>query len=177
MDFAYVMGSTPHLSPVLRKARRLGYLEPDDLLRLAGIRGCLHYSSPEMLSEAIQDCGQTHFSNEELVVALVSGSMEGDARHVRVAAQLLGAQGVDTAKVARLAKMERCVPIIRYIAESGQREDAERKAFWKSLLALLPETPPIPEGRMPHPSRFMSQPGWSPPSRPPRRASWLRAHA
>jgi hypothetical protein len=116
------------------------------------------------------------FSNEELAVALVSGSLEGDARHVRVAAQLLGAPGLSAAKVARLARMERCVPIIHYIAEAGARENPDNSSFWSSLLEQLPASPPIPEGRMPHPSRFMSQPGWSPPSRPVRRASWLRAH-
>jgi hypothetical protein len=119
MALAHLLGSTPHISRLLRKARGLGYAE---------------------------------------------------------AAQLLGAPGMSAAKVARLARMERCVPIIHYIAEAGARENPDDPSFWLSLLEQLPACPPIPEGRMPHPSRFMSQPGWSPPSRPVRRASWLRAH-
>lgn len=155
----------------------MGYADPDALLRLAVARGCSHYSPSGYLPDGFQDCGMGLFSNAELAVALVSGGLEGDARHVRVAAQLLGAPDVSAAKVARLARMERCVPIIRYIAEAGLREDKERGAFWRAVLEVLPESRPIPEGRMPHPSRFMSQPGWTPPSRPPRRSSWLRAHA
>lgn len=176
MPLAHLIGTTPHLSPLLRKARRLGYEVPDDLQRLALIRGCAHYAPPNNTLKEVKDCGQDRFSNEELAVALVSAGLEGDARHVRVAAQLLAAPGVSAVAVARLARMERCVPILRYIAEAGLREDEEGAHFWKSVLELLPDCPPIPEGRMPHPSRFMSQPGWSPASRPPRRSSWLRAH-
>lgn len=177
MALAHLLGMTPHLSPLLRKARRLGYADPDALLRLAVARGCSHYTPPDYPSDGVKDCGQERFSNAELAVALVSGGLEGDARHVRVAAQLLAAPDVSAAAVARLARMERCVPIIRYIAEAGLREDEEGGAFWGAVLEVLPESRPIPEGRMPHPSRFMSQPGWTPPARPPRRPSWLRAHA
>jgi hypothetical protein len=176
MALAHLLGSTPHISLLLRKARRLGYGEADDLLDLAVARGCRHYAPSGQGKAAIRDCGREMFTNEELAVALVSGSLEGDARHVRVAGQLLGAPGMSAAKVARLARMERCVPIIQYIAEVGARENPDDPSFWKSLLEQLPASTPIPEGRMPHPSRFMSQPGWSPPSRPVRRASWLRAH-
>jgi len=176
MTLAHLLGSTPHVSPLLRKAWRLGYTEADHLLKLAVARGCRHYFSPDFERMDVQDCGKESFSNEELAVALVSGSLEGDARHIRVAAQMLGAPGVSVAKVARLARMERCVSMIRYIAEAGVREDPDDPSFWGALLEKLPASPPIPEGRMPHPSRFMSQPGWSPPSRPVRRASWLRAH-
>lgn len=176
MVFANLYGSTAHLSPLLRKARQLGYSDSDQLLLLAVARGCLHYAPADFKASDVQDCGRSDFSNEELVVALVSGSSEGDARHVRVAAQLLGAPGLNAAKVARLARMERCVPIIRYIAEVGLREDVENSTFWKSLLELWPEAILIPEGRLPHPSRFLSQPGWTPRSRPARRSTWLRAH-
>lgn len=176
MPLAHLLGSTPHLSPLLRKARRLGYTKPDDLQCLAVLRGCFHYNGAACTSGMIKDCGRERFSDEELAVSLVSAGFEGDARHVRIAAQLLGAPDVSAAKVARLARMERCVPIVRYIAESGLQEDEEGACFWESLLALLPVSSPIPEGRMPHPSRFTSQPGWAPASRSPRRASWLRAH-
>jgi hypothetical protein len=173
---AHLIGSSPHLSPLLRKARRLGYANSDELLHLAVARGCTHYAPSGFQPDLVRDCGHALFSNSELVIALVSGSSEGDARHIRVAAQLLGSADVSAAKVARLAQMERCVPILRHIAEAGLREDAEDPLFWRSLLELLPQAPPVEEGRLPHPSRFLSQPGWTPPSRPPRRALWLRAH-
>jgi hypothetical protein len=124
----------------------------------------------------LHDCGQESLSNAELAIALVSGGAEGDARHIRVAAQLLGAANVSVGTVSRLAKLERCVPIVRYIAESGARHDPDDPDFWRALLEVLPDSSPVAEGRMPHSSRFMSQPGWTPPSRPPRPASWLKAH-
>lgn len=176
MSLSRLLGTTPHLSPLLRKARRLGYATPNELQQLAVLRGCSHYRLPDGTSEAIEDCGRDRFSNEELAVALVSAGSDGGANHIRVAAQLLGAPGLDATLVARLARMERCVPILRYIAEAGAREDADGAHFWKALLHLLPSGQTIAEGRMPHPSRFISQPGWSPASRPKRRASWLRAH-
>lgn len=177
MTLSHLLGTTPHLSPLLRKARRLGYATSDDLQRLAVLRGCFHYGLPEDKPEEIEDCGRDRLSNEELAVALVSAGSDGGAHHIRVAAQLLGAPGLHASSVARLARMERCVPILRYIAEAGLRDDEAGADFWKTLLQLLPMSKPIAEGRMPHPSRFMSQPGWTPASRPPRRASWLRAHA
>lgn len=176
MSLAHLIGTTPHLSPLLRKARRLGYATPDDLQQLAVLRGCSHYSQPGGDSEGIEDCGRDRLSNEELAVALISAGSDGDARHIRVAAQLLGAPGLRAASVARLARMERCAPIVRYIAEAGLREDEAGADFWKTLLQILPSGQTIAEGRMPHPSRFMSQPGWTPASRPKRRVSWLRAH-
>jgi hypothetical protein len=176
MSLANLIGTTPHISSLLRKARRLGYATPDDLQQLAVLRGCSHYRLPDGKSEAIEDCGRDRFSNEELAVALVSAGSDGGAHHIRVAAQLLGAPGLHAALVARLARMERCVPILRYIAEAGIREDEAGADFWKALLQFLPSGQTIVEGRMPHPSRFMSQPGWTPASRPQRRASWLRAH-
>lgn len=176
MSLSHLLGTTPHLSPLLRKARRLGYATANDLQQLAVLRGCFHYRLPDGKSEAIEDCGRDRFSNEELAVALVSAGSDGGAHHIRVAAQLLGAPGLHAAVVARLARMERCVSILRYIAEAGLREDETGADFWKVLLQLLPGSQTIAEGRMPHPSRFMSQPGWTPASRPQRRAAWLRAH-
>lgn len=176
MTLARILGTTPHLSPLLRKARRLGYATPHDLHQLAVLRGCLHYRLPEDKSAAIEDCGRDRFSNEELAVALVSAASDGDAQHIRIAAQLLSAPCLRAALLVRLACMERCVPILRYIAESGLREDEVGTEFWKSLLQLLPSCQTLAEGRMPHPSRFMSHPGWTPASRPPRRSTWLRVH-
>lgn len=176
MALAHLWGSTPHVSPLLRKARHLGYPTADDLLGLAVARGCRHYGPADDRYEELKECGKERFSNTELSVALLSGSLAGDAHHIRVAAQLLGAPDIDLKQLSRLAQMERCVPILRHIAEAGFRADHERQSFWKELLESLPRSAPVPEGRLPHPSRFMSQPGWTPPSRPRRQATWLRAH-
>lgn len=176
MGIARILGTTPHLSPLLRKTRRFGYLLPDDLLHLAALRGCTHYLAADRIEEQFHDCGQDCLSNAELAIALVSGGADGDARHIRVAAQLLGAADVSVDEVSRLARLERCVPIVRYIAEVGARNDSDDPNFWRSLLEALPESSSLSEGKMPHPSRFMSQPGWTPPSRPARPASWLRIH-
>ena len=176
MSIARLLGTTPHLSPLLRKARRLGYATVDDLARLARARGCQHYAFPDDGAVCLPECGADILSNAELAIALVSGGGDGEARHIRVAAQLMGAPDVSVSELSRLAIMERCVPVVRHIAEAGVREDEKAPDFWGALLRALPEAADVPEGRMPHPSRFMSQPGWSPASRPQRRASWLRAH-
>ena len=176
MGIARILGTTPHLSPLLRKTRRFGYRLPDDLLRLAALRGCTHYLAADGSEEQFYDCGHDCLSNAELAIALVSAGAEGDARHIRVAAQLLGAADVRVDEVSRLARLERCVPIVRYIAEAGARNDSDDPDFWRSLLEALPESSFQAEGRMPHSSRFMSQPGWTPSSRTPRAASWLRVH-
>ncbi len=169
-----MLGGTPHISALLRKARRLGYTTPDDLVRLAVVRGCRHYSTPDYEVKDIHECGKDIFSDAELAVALISGSLNGGAQEIRVAAQLLGAPDLKATEIARLAQMERVVPIIRYISEAGSKEDMENREFWTSLLARLPQSRPIKHGRMPHPDRFMSKPGWSPPSRPARQSVWLR---
>ena len=168
MALAHLLGNTPHLSPLLRKAAKLGYSKPDDLLQLAVARGCCHYGAAVGDAGKVRDCGKDQFSNTELVVALISGSLQGDARHTRVAAQLLGASDIDSAGLVRLARMERCVPILRNIAETRAQAGPEEPLFRRQILQSLPDIPPIPDGRMPHPSRFVSNPGWSPPSRPRR---------
>lgn len=40
---AHLLGKTPHVSPLLRKACQLGYAEPEDVLQLAMAHGCHHY--------------------------------------------------------------------------------------------------------------------------------------
>jgi hypothetical protein len=71
---------------------------------------------------------------------------------------MLGATGNEVAVLARLAVAERCVAQIRYIAGAALRFEPDNP-FWRQLLDCLPEAPPVKEGVMPHPTRFVSMTG------------------
>jgi hypothetical protein len=73
---------------------------------------------------------------------------------------MLGATGNDVATLARLAVMERAVVPVRYIATAALRFETNNP-FWRQLLDRLPQTPLVPEGVMPHPTRFVSMTGIS----------------
>jgi len=66
------LGTTSHLSPVLRKAHRLG-LGPRELEVLAAQRGCSHYSNGSEPEEPL--ALEEEFSNEELAIALLSTAL------------------------------------------------------------------------------------------------------
>jgi len=170
---AQTYGATAHLSPLLHKTRRLGLSDPDVLLRLAVKRGCAHYAPPDYDPHRITDPGTDRLSNAELAIALISGAQEYDPQRMRCAAQLLSGPDLEPAVVVRLAVMERCGPLLRYIAEQAVRWDAERGAFWQEVAARLPVGRPIPAGILPHPSRFMLQSGYARRGRAPRPV-WLR---
>ncbi len=171
---AHTYGITPHCSPLLRKARLLGFATADQLLELAVERGCRHYAPPGWQPGRTPDPGRERLSDAELAIALMSAAQQGDARHIRCAAQLLGAPGLCPRELARLARMERCVPALRHIAEAAVRHDPGHAGFWQELLAGLPPVPALPQGRLPHYSRFLIQAGWTPRHRPARPAVWLR---
>ena len=71
---------------------------------------------------------------------------------------MLGATGNDVARLVQSALAEGCVGQVRYIADAGLRFEPDN-FFWRQLLGLLPETSPIKEGVMPHPTRFVSMAG------------------
>jgi hypothetical protein len=169
------LGSTPHLSPLLRKARRLGLSTPEDLLWLAVHRGCTHYMPPDYDADRVREPGRGRLSDLELAIALCSGAQQYNPVLVRCAAQLLGADGVSAAALARLARMERCETVIRHIAGAAEQVDAGRETFWREVLQQLPVGPAPRAGVLPHSSRFMVQTGITGPKRAasPRRV-WLR---
>lgn len=172
---AETLGQTAHLSPLLRKTRKLGLAAPRALLGLAARRGCRHYAPAELAPAEVVDPGRERLSDLELAVALMSGAQRYDPQLVRCAAQLLGAPGIEPAALARAAVMERCGPILRHIAESALRFDPDRREFWTRALAALPASSPIRPGLLPHPTRFIVQSGIANPRRPgARRAVWLR---
>ena len=153
------LGQTPHPSPLLRRLRKQGLSNPEQLRRLAVVRGCAHYRNVDDRSDPT-DPGQEVVSDGELAVAMVSGVQEFDPLLIRCAAQLLSGDSVPVELLARLAIQERAVPVVRHIAQAATELDAGHAARWQRLLALLPSdrTAP-PEGRLPHRSRFALQTG------------------
>jgi hypothetical protein len=151
------LGTTTHLSPLLRKARRLG-LGPRELEILAVQRGCRHYSNG---TEPVQPLAlESEFSNEELAMALLSTALRYDPHSIRCGAAMLAAQGNAPRRLARMAVMERCVVPVRYVAQAGQRFEPGNP-FWKELLTALPAVSRIKPGVLPHPTRFVTMTGFT----------------
>jgi hypothetical protein len=148
------LGTTTHTSPLLQKARELG-LGIEGLERLAILRGCDYYQDggpppPTAIS-------REQFSNAELAVAFLSPSLPPTPRTIRLAAALVGAADVRADDLAGRAKQEKCEGVLRYIAESGRRFEAENP-FWSRLLELLPEAK-VNTDLLPHPTRFVEMTG------------------
>ena len=154
------LGQTPHLSPLLRKLRGVGLVVPDDLRGLAVTRGCSHYQQPRDF-EKTPDPRTEQVSNLELAIAMVTAAQSFDPTLVRCAAQLLSGGDIKVEAIARLAVQERAVPVLRHISKAGAEMDSEDGEKWRRLLALLPATADIPEGRLPHRTRFVSLAGVS----------------
>jgi hypothetical protein len=155
------MGRSPHLSPLLRKMRFLGLANPDDLRKIAVKRGCSHYRQPGDDFDALPDPGRRRLPDIELAFAMLSASQAFDTRRIRAAVQLLSDVKTPPNKIVRLAKMERCEPLIRQVAEAGARFDDERADFWREILDGVATAPIPPAGRMPHPSRYYAETGIS----------------
>ncbi len=146
---------TSHSSALLRCARFLGLRSTEDFISLAVARGCFHYSPGYPPSKF--DPGLDTISNEELVSLLLLGSNESEPFAIRCAAQLIGS--CDAERLAFLAQRERVERPLAYIASAALEHDRGNEAFWMELLNRLGEQPEIPEGIMPHWSRFVSQTG------------------
>jgi hypothetical protein len=151
------LGTTTHLSPLLRKAQKLG-LGPRELEILAVQRGCRHYSNGTEPEQLLASEGE--FSNEELAIALLSTALRCDPHSIRCGAAMLGAEENSPRRLARLAVMERCVAPVRHVAEAGQHFEPENR-FWKELLAALPVAPPPKSGVLPHATRFVAMTGFT----------------
>jgi hypothetical protein len=165
---AHRLGTTPHLSPLLMKARRLGLAVPEDLERLAVQRGLRYYGGPGD-SDAFRDhkvdygAGKAgnpakHFSNEELALALLSPALVYSQHRVRLGAAMLSAKGNSPEKLARLARMERCERAVHYIAKCGQRVEPGNR-FWSDLLDHFPSVIEVDAYILPHITRFVAMTG------------------
>ena len=151
------LGTTTHLSPLLRKARRLG-LGPKELEILAVQRGCRHYASGSEPDRPLAT--EKEFSNEELAIALLSTALPYEPHSIRCGAAMLGTEGNEPRRLARLAILERCVVPLRYVAEAATQFEPENR-FWQELLAALPVTLPPKPGVMPHRTRFVAMTGFT----------------
>jgi hypothetical protein len=157
ITLAEKLGTTTHLSPLLQKARRLG-LDASGLERLAIQRGCDYYHQGERLPPA--SISQDQLSNEELAIALLNPALRYDPQTIRLGAAMLGAAGNDCAEIARLARMERCESVVRYVAMAGRKFEP-RNTYWEMLLALLPTGPAPKSSVVPHPTRFVAMTGFT----------------
>src|SRR5437762_909324 len=144
------LGTTAHLSPLLRKALRLG-LGPRELETLAVQRGCQHYSDGSEPERPL--VSEEQLSNEELAIALLSTALRYDPHSIRCGAAMLSAEGNGPRRLAHLAVMERAVAVVRYVAEAGRKFEPQNE-FWQRLLDALPPGAAPRPGVMPHPTRF-----------------------
>jgi len=152
---AQELGETTHCSALLRNARFVGLNSTADFIRLAVARGCYHYGPGYPPSK--NDPGLAVISNEELVALLLLGSNEYEPFAIRCAAQLIcSCEAKSLAMVARRERVERS---LAYIVKAACKYDTNRAGFWMQLLDYLGEQAPIPDGIMPHWSRFVSQTG------------------
>lgn len=157
VTLAAKLGTTTHLSPLLRKARKLG-LGPVELQTLAVQRGCRHYMTGE--EPEIPLATRAQFSNEELAIALLCVALPYDSRSIRCGAAMLGAEGNSPAALAWLAKLERSEVPVRHVALAGRRYEPENP-FWTELISLLPEVPIPDNGALPHPTRYVAMTGFT----------------
>jgi hypothetical protein len=74
---------------------------------------------------------------------------------LRAAAELLRVAPLDIARLAGLARRERCGRTLAYIARAGFAYDAAGGVFWGELLTALGVQAPVAPGVLPHWSRFV----------------------
>jgi hypothetical protein len=151
------LGTTTPVSPLLRKARRLG-LGPAELQTLAVQRGCRHYMTGD--EPAAPLATEKEFGNEELAIALLCVALPYDPRSIRCGAAMLGAAGNSRDVLVRLAIQERSEVPVRYVALAGRKFEPENP-FWSELLGGLPEVPIPDNSALPHPTRFVSMTGFT----------------
>jgi hypothetical protein len=149
------LGTTTHLSPLLRKARNLG-LEVERLEQLAIERGCDYYQSGEPSPPLAVPAHL--FPNTELAIALLNPALRYRPQTLRLGAAMLSAEENSPEDIAWLAKLERCESIVRYVAEAGRRFEPQNP-FWPELLRLLPKTSAPKSSIVPHPTRFVAMTG------------------
>jgi hypothetical protein len=98
------------------------------------------------------------FTNEELAIALMSPALPYSLTRLRMAAGMLAARANSTDMLLRLAKQERCEPIVRYISECAAKVEPD-DSFWHDLIGNLPPLPRFAPDTLPHPSRFVAMSG------------------
>jgi hypothetical protein len=154
---AQTLAMTTPVSPLLRKARRLGLVGVDALIAAAVARGCDHYRSASL---TIPKAPPTEvLGDDELVILLLLGENPYEPMAIRCAAQLARSSRIDPVRLARLARMEKTERVLAHIARAGLEHEPTAAAFWQTLMDHLPEAMPRPEPDLPHWSRFVAMPG------------------
>lgn len=156
-SLAQTLETTTPVSPLLRKARRLGIHSIEDIIHLAVTRGCRHYRIDD--ATAAVDVPTTSLGDDELTILLIIGENVYEPTAIRCAAQLARSPSIQPARLARLATMEKCERVLTHIARAGVNHDPEGSRFWRDLLDSLPTAPARQEHALPHWTRFVSMPG------------------
>lgn len=152
---AQTLETTTPVSPLLRKARRLGIHSVDDMIALSALRGCNHY----MRDTSSVPVPPNELGDEELTILLIVGENSYEPTAIRCAAQLARSPFVNPANLARLALMEKCERVLAHIARAGIDHDADGADFWHDVLNRLHAPPAREESALPHWTRFVSMPG------------------
>lgn len=152
---AEVLATTTPVSPLLRKARRLGVRNVAEMMALAASRGCNHYSA---LAESLPEAAKA-ISDTELTILLLAGENPYEPAAIRCAGQLARSPRVQPGQLAQLAIMEKCQRVLAHIARAGIEHDPEGCDFWTDLLSRLAPSAKRHEPALPHWSRFVSMPG------------------
>ena len=153
---AQTLQTTNPVSPLLRKARRLGLRDLDDFITLAVGRGCTHYRAA---ANSTAPHREASLGNDELTILLLIGENPFNPTAIRCAAQLARSVDIQPHRLVRLAIMEKCERVLAHIARAGTSHDPQGASFWSEILHLLPYQPPRVESNLPHWSRFVSMPG------------------
>lgn len=167
---AQKLGTTRHVSSLLLKLRSHGLVSPKEIAAAAIGRGCNHYAP---FAEGLHR-DAPGITDEELAIALLSPCHPYEPQLIRIGSQMLSSESTDPAKLSRLAILERCAPIIKYIAQCGQKTEPDHP-FWPAILSRLHDYQPAPASVMSHISRFRIETGITNPRRPnDPKLVWLR---
>lgn len=156
VTLAHKLGTTPHISPLLMQARRLGLPTSEHLEALAVARGCRYYGGGNL--PVVAAISRERLSDEELAMALLSVAARYSPQSLRVGAAMASGVRIDPQRLVWLARLERSEAVLRYVAECGARYEPENE-FWRSVLASLPAPGAVPSGVLPHPTRFVAMTG------------------
>ena len=92
---------------------------------------------------------------------------------IRIGSQMISGKNSNPLELVRLAIMEGCEPVLRYIAECGKKTEAGLP-FWQTILDTLPPCKPFPKEDV-HISRFRIEVGVTNPFKPNTpKITWLR---
>lgn len=165
------LGDTTHVSGLAIRLTRLsgaGDRLPEWLLKAAVGRGATHYQrdfDPSLPPD------NPAVSDEEIGVALCLGQHPYNLDNLRAAAQLLSSPRVDPARLCRLARQERCEPVLLHVAAVAERLVPQMEP-WAYLRRHLRPRTILRTDALPHWTRLVSYTGISARGGPPK-TDWL----